>query len=52
MTEIRNLDNKRIGDKSSDNRRIFIRRKNCVTIIQANTDGTMLVLQRRLKQNT
>lgn len=51
MTEIRNLDNKRIGDKSNDNRKIFIKRRNCLTIIQASSDGTMMITQRRLKPN-
>ncbi|WP_405744494.1 hypothetical protein [Anaerovibrio slackiae] len=52
MTEVRNLDNKRICDKSSDERMIFIQRKDCLTIIQAKPDGTLLVTQQRRKKTS
>jgi Ethanolamine utilization protein EutJ (predicted chaperonin) len=47
MTEVTNLDNKRVCDISADSTVIEIRRKGCVTIITANPDGTLNVTQER-----
>jgi hypothetical protein len=44
MTEIRNLNGKRVCDKSEDSRVIEIRLKNCVTRITANPDGTLKIV--------
>ena len=41
MEEVRNLDKKRVFDKSKDDRLIEIRRQHCVTRITANADKTM-----------
>ena len=41
MTEVRNLNKKRIGDMSSDQRLFEIQIKDCVTRITVNTDGTL-----------
>ena len=49
MKEIKNLDNKRICDISADGTVIIIRRKDCVTRITANKDGTLNVAQERIK---
>jgi len=41
MSEVINLDHKRVCDVSSDKRVVEIRRKDCVTRITANPDGTL-----------
>ena len=46
MEEVRNLDKKRVLDKSKDNRVIEIRRQDCVTRITANPDMTMNISHR------
>ena len=43
MTEIRNLNGKRVCDMSEDNRTISIVLKNCLTRITANPDGTLKI---------
>jgi hypothetical protein len=50
MSEVTNLDRKRVCDISADNRIVEIRRKDCVTRITANLDGTLNVVQERVKQ--
>lgn len=45
MNQIKNLDDKRVCDQSEDGRVIIIRRKNCITKITANMDGTLKVTQ-------
>jgi hypothetical protein len=47
MSEVTNLDRKRVCDISTDKRMVEIRRKDCVTIIAANPDGTLNILQER-----
>lgn len=47
MTEVRNLNNKRVGDVSKDERVFVIQIKDCVTRITANPDGTLNVTQER-----
>ena len=41
MLEVRNLDEKRVLDRSRDNKLIVIRRKDCIMKITANADQTM-----------
>ncbi len=41
MQEVKNLDKKRVLDKSRDNKLIVIRRHDCITKITANADQTM-----------
>jgi hypothetical protein len=47
MSEVTNLDSKRVCDISIDARMVEIRRKDCVTRITANPDGTLNVEQER-----
>ena len=49
MKEVVNLDRKRVCDISGDGRVIVIRKKDCVTKITANPDGTLRVAQERIK---
>ena len=49
MSEVKNLDHKRVCDVSSDERAIEIRRKECVTRIIANPDGTLKITHERVK---
>ncbi len=41
MSQIRNLDNKRVLDLSDDGRIAVIRKGCCITIITVNPDGTL-----------
>ena len=43
MEEIRNLNGKRICDRSEDGRVIQIIQRGCMTLITANPDGTLNV---------
>ena len=43
MSEVRNLNRKRVGDVSKDNRVFEINIKGCVTRIKANPDGTLSI---------
>lgn len=43
MSEVRNLNKKRVGDVSKDNRVFEINIKGCVTRITANLDGTLSI---------
>ena len=45
MREVENFDEKRVCDISDDKRVIEIRRKDCITRIKANPDGTLDVTQ-------
>jgi len=47
MKEVTNLDNKRVCDISSDDKVIEIRKKDCITRIKANPDGTLTVNHER-----
>lgn len=47
MNEVTNLDRKRVCDISTDGKVIEIRKKDCVTRIMANPDGTLNVTQER-----
>ncbi len=44
MEEIRNSDGKRVCDISADHKAVVIERKGCVTIITANPDGTLNIV--------
>jgi len=49
MNEVINLDQKRVCDMSADKRTIEIRKRDCVTKILANSDGTLKVVNERAK---
>jgi hypothetical protein len=49
MQEVRNINNKRICDISSDKKVIEIRLKDCLTLITANTDGTLNITHECIK---
>ena len=49
MTEVRNLNKKRVGDVSKDTRVFEIQIKDCVTKITANADGTLNITHERVK---
>lgn len=49
MEEIKNLNDKRVCDKSTDGKVIIIRKKDCITRITANTDGTLKVSHEYVK---
>ena len=49
MEQVKNLDNKRVCDKSKDGRVIVIRKKDCITRITANTDQTLKITDEYLK---
>lgn len=46
MKEIKNLDDKRVCDQSDDKKKVEIRKRNCLTIITANKDGTLDIKQK------
>lgn len=50
MSEVTNLDHKRVCDVSNDSRVIEIRRKDCVTRITVNPNGTLNITHERVKQ--
>ena len=47
MSEVLNLDSKRVCDISGDGKVVEIRRKDCITKIYAKPDGTLAVIQER-----
>lgn len=47
MSEVRNLNNKRICDISKDKTHVVIKRDGCETHITANPDGTLNVVHTR-----
>ncbi len=47
MSEVVNLDHKRVCDMSADARIVLIRRKDCVTRITANPNGTLRITHER-----
>jgi hypothetical protein len=47
LSEVKNLDYKRVCDVSLDKRVIEIRKKDCITRITANADGTLNIMQER-----
>ena len=50
MSEITNLNSKRVCDISTDHKLIEIRKKDCVTRITANPDGTLKIINERINQ--
>ena len=48
MSAVENLDQKRVCDISVDKRIVEIRKKNCITRIQANADGTLDIAHERI----
>lgn len=47
MTEVRNINKKRVGDISADKRIFEIRIKNCITRIIAQPDGTLSIIHEK-----
>ncbi|WP_171973446.1 hypothetical protein [Dehalococcoides mccartyi] len=43
MNQVKNLNKKRVGDVSKDNRIFEIQIKDCITRITANPDGTLRI---------
>jgi len=50
MIMVENLDLKRVCDISDDKRIIVIRKRNCVTYIFANENGTLSVTHERISE--
>ena len=48
MQEVNNLNHKRICDISNDAKVIIIRKKDCITRIMANPDGTLSIIHERI----
>lgn len=48
LIEVNNLDQKRVCDISNDQRFVEIRKKDCLTRIAANPDGTLTITQERI----
>lgn len=47
MQEVRNLNNKRVGDISIDKKTYISKLKDCITKITANGDGTLNITHER-----
>ncbi len=47
MKQELNLDCKRVCDISTDYKTVVIRKKDCLTTITANTDGTLSIIHER-----
>ena len=52
MEQVKNLDDKRVCDKSKDGKVIVIRKKDCITRITANADRTLKVIWTRVSEDT
>ncbi|MBS4007140.1 MAG: hypothetical protein KGZ45_01765 [Clostridium sp.] len=48
MKEVRNLDDKRVCDISSDSKVAEIAKKDCITRIRAKPDGTLQITHERI----
>lgn len=48
MSEVHNLDLKRVCDISDDRKVVEIRKKDCITRIVSNSDGTLKVTNERI----
>ena len=48
MSEVKNLNNKRVLDVSADMKTVEIRKKECITRITANPDGTLKITHERI----
>ena len=49
MEQVKNLDDKRICDKSKDGKVIIIRKRNCITRITANADKALKITHEYIK---
>ena len=49
MTEVRNINKKRVGDMSTDKQVFEIRLKDCITRITAQPDGTLAITHEKIK---
>lgn|GEM_PF-610707 len=52
IRKIENLDHKRVCDISTDSKIIEIRKKDCITRIKANSDGTLKITHERINPAT
>lgn len=50
MTQVKDMNKKRICDLSDDRKTVYIRRGDCVTEIRAEKDGTLSVKSRKESQ--
>ena len=50
MEEIRNLNKKRVCDRSEDHRIVEIRQGGCLTRITANPDGTLNIVHQVIEE--
>ncbi|MDR0286189.1 MAG: hypothetical protein LBI03_00535 [Clostridiales bacterium] len=52
MDEVKNLDHKRVCDISNDQKTVEIHKKNCITRITVNSNGTLNIINERIDTNT
>ena len=50
MTQVKDLNRKRVCDLSDDRKTVYIRRGDCVTEVRAEKDGTLSVKSRKESQ--
>ncbi len=50
MTQVKDMNKKRVCDLSDDRKTVYIRRGDCVTEIRAEKDGTLSVKSRKESQ--
>nr|DAQ86188.1 MAG TPA: hypothetical protein [Caudoviricetes sp.]DAV78727.1 MAG TPA: hypothetical protein [Caudoviricetes sp.] len=50
MTQVKDLNKKRVCDISDDRKTVFIRRGDCVTEVRAEKDGTLSVRCKKASQ--
>ena len=50
MTQVKDMNKKRVFDLSDDRKTVYIRRGDCVTEIRAEKDGTLSVKSRKESQ--
>ena len=50
MTQVKDLNKKRVCDISDDRKTVFIRRGDCVTEVRAEKDGTLSVKSKKEPQ--
>ena len=50
MTQVKDMNKKRVCDPSDDRKTVYIRRGDCVTEIRAEKDGTLSVKSRKESQ--
>ncbi|NMA83211.1 MAG: hypothetical protein GX962_05035 [Epulopiscium sp.] len=50
MNQVLDLNNKRVFDISDDKKTLELRRKNCITTVSANPDGTFNISHKKVNQ--